>query len=84
MSLWSNLKDMYWDEIINRYTELRKTVLTIDNVKAIYHDVIDDVPEADYVAEKNRWGVVVSKAAFTDIISMLDKRLVWLDNEYFI
>lgn len=84
MSLWSNLKDMYWDEIINRYSELRKTVLTIDNVKAIYHDVIDEVPESDFVAESERWGVNVSKDAFTEIIAMLEKRFVWLDTEYFI
>jgi hypothetical protein len=84
MSLWSNLKDMYWDEIINRYSELRKTVLTIDNVKAIYHDVIDEVPESDFVAESERWGVNISKDAFTEIIAMLEKRFVWLDTEYFI
>lgn len=84
MSLWVNIKNMYWDEIVNRWCELRKTVLNTAYIKAVYKALADSIPDSDYSKENTRWGTSVSKNNFTTLLEKIDERLAWLDTNYFI
>lgn len=82
MSLWENFKSLYEDEIRNRYAYLRKNILSIETIQAMYEDIAKDIPLVDIALEKEKWGQCNVNSMNT-YISVLKKRLNWLDKEYF-
>lgn len=82
MSLWENFKSLYEDEIRNRYAYLRENILSIEIIQAMYEDIAKDIPLADIALEKVKWGQGNVNSMNT-YISVLKKRLDWLDKEYF-
>lgn len=82
MSLWENFKSLYEDEIRNRYAYLRKNILSIETIQAMYEDIAKDIPLVDIALEKEKWGQGNVNSMNT-YISILKKRLNWLDKEYF-
>lgn len=82
MSLWENFKSLYGDEIRNRYAYLRENILSIETIQAIYEDIAKDIPLVDIALEKEKWGQGNVNSMNT-YISILKKRLNWLDKEYF-
>lgn len=82
MSLWENFKSLYEDEIRNRYAYLRENILSIETIQAIYEDIAKDIPLVDIALEKEKWGQGNVNSMNT-YISILKKRLNWLDKEYF-
>lgn len=82
MSLWENFKSLYEDEIRNRYAYLRKNILSIETIQAMYEDIAKDIPLVDIALEKEKWGQGNVNSMNT-YISVLKKRLNWLDKEYF-
>lgn len=82
MSLWENFKSLYEDEIINRYAYLRENILSIETIQAMYEDIAKDIPLGDIALEKEKWGQGNVNSMDT-YISVLKKRLNWLDKEYF-
>lgn len=82
MSLWENFKSLYEDEIINRYAYLRENILSIETIQAMYEDIAKDIPLVDIALEKEKWGQGNVNSMNT-YISVLKKRLNWLDKEYF-
>lgn len=83
MSIYSNLFDIYKDEFINRYIELRKTYLNIENIKQIYNDLNKSIPETIIQQEIDMWQQNISIKSFEDRIKFLEKRFKYLDEEYF-
>ena len=83
MSLWENFKDAWWDEMINRYNELRRSVLTIPYITQVYKEVANNIPDEEYSKENNRWNKATTKKTFENLISYMELRLDWLDNEYY-
>lgn len=83
MSLWENIRDMFWDEIVNRWCNLRNSVLTIENVTKAYHQLTDQIPDSDYNDENTRWGSSASKIAGENLLTLIGQRLEWLDINYF-
>jgi len=81
MSLWENIKAEWWDEIINRYNELRRSVLTDDYIKAVYESVSNSIPKEIIKDESERWGTQI--VDFNEKYRLLLKRLEWLDNIYY-
>lgn len=81
MSLWHNFKNLYWDEITNRYAFLRETVLSREYIQTVYADIVDKIPDNDVESEK-KWGDI-NVIYMSDLIDILSLRLDWLDNEYF-
>lgn len=81
MSLWRNFKNLYWDEITNRYAFLRETVLSREYIQMVYADIVDKIPDNDVESEK-KWGDI-NVIYMSDLIDILSLRLDWLDNEYF-
>jgi hypothetical protein len=84
MSLWENIKDFYWDEIINRWCELRNTVLSDSYILDVYNGLTEDIPDSDFNNENIKWGTSVSKANGEILVEKIIKRLNWLDENYFI
>lgn len=82
MSLWENFKSLYEDEIRNRYAYLRENILSIETIQAMYEDIAKDIPLVDIALEKEKWGQGDVNSMNT-YISVLKKRLNWLDKEYF-
>lgn len=82
MSLWENFKSLYEDEIRNRYAYLRENILSIETIQAMYEDIAKDIPLVDIALEKGKWGQGNVNSMNT-YISILKKRLNWLDKEYF-
>lgn len=82
MSLWENFKSLYEDEIRNRYAYLRENILSIETIQAMYEDIAKDFPLVDIALEKEKWGQGNVNSMNT-YISILKKRLNWLDKEYF-
>lgn len=82
MSLWENFKSLYEDEIRNRYAYLRENILSIETIQAMYEDIAKDIPLVDIALEKEKWGKGNVNSMNT-YISVLKKRLNWLDKEYF-
>lgn len=81
MSIYQNLFDLYKDEITNRYIHLRKTYLTIENIRHIFEYVRDSIPEEAKYSEMVAWSFNIN--SFEERISFLEKRFKWLDEEYF-
>ena len=81
MYLWERIRDMYWDEIVNRYCYLRKTYLNIDTLKAICEDVVDNIPSSDFENESVRWNKQIT--SFYDNLDRLAMRFDFLDSEFF-
>lgn len=84
ISFWMNFKDLYWDEIINRYAYLRQEQLSIQKITNIYRSVIVGIPDEDVVEEREKWTNYANKKSFDGAIEYLEKRLTWLDENYFI
>ena len=82
MSLWENFKSLYEDEIRNRYAYLRENILSIETIQAMYEDIAKDIPLGDIALEKEKWGQG-DVNSMNNYISVLQKRLNWLDKEYF-
>lgn len=82
LSLWNNFKDAYWDEICNRYAELRNTILTGGYIYQLYHSIVDNIPDDDYTLESAKWGDS-NKTYFIKKIDALVLRLNWLDKQLF-
>ena len=80
--IWYDLKDIFWDEIINRYSELRSSVLSDGYVSALIESC-DTIPEGDRILEKNKWGWDITDS-IKDLKRTLLARLDWLDKNYFI
>lgn len=83
MSLWRNLRDIYWDDMVNRYCELRKTYLSLDYIRSVYEDIAKNIPTSDFDNERTKWGSKSRPNSFEDELSFLAERIQWLDESYF-
>ena len=84
MSFWTTFKDMFWDSMVNRYKELRTTVLTPKRMLLVYHALTDSIPDSDYTLESQKWSVSVTRSNFNSFFEKFNQRLNWLDNNYFL
>lgn len=84
VSLWNNFIELYWDEIVNRYCELRRTVLTTEYIESLYNAIVDNIPDEDYADENTKWDRNTSKNLFYNIYKpFIESRFQWLDEYYF-
>ena len=81
-SLWKKIGEEYKDSIINRYAELRRTVLSDSNMKSIYISYIESIPNSIIRKEIKRWGNG-NPNNFINIYNFIKRRLNWLDNTLF-
>jgi len=82
-TLWESLKELYWDEIINRYSYLKNTFLNTDALKELYTYYSKNIPKQDLTREKQKWGQNIDISVFESvIIPFMENRFNWLD-KYF-
>ena len=81
--LWEKIYINFYDKVVERYQELRKTALSIENIKAQFGDFFAKIPEVAYEAERAKWTGVPSNDKsidhFNQIITFAIKRLEKMD-----
>ena len=82
IGFWEKFTAEYKDYIINRYAQLRKSVLTIENIRSIYMSYVGGIEETIIQDEKRRWGGEPI-LGFENVIKYIESRLNYLDNHYF-
>ena len=83
-NLWTKIWTNYHDEVVARYTELRKGALSLSNINEKFSTFFDSIPDMLYEAESNKWTGVPSQASNneTQIMSWATTRARTMD-EYF-
>lgn len=56
-TIWLKLKELFWDEICERYSALRKTVLNVGNFNLIISDLQSNIDYSDFKKGVDKWGV---------------------------
>lgn len=56
-TVWIKLKELYWNEICDRYKELRQTVLNLGNFNMIVSDIQSNIDYSDFEEGVKKWGV---------------------------
>ena len=83
-SLWQHIRDLYWDEMVNRYCELRNSVLNENFIDYLWTTSVNQIPDEDYTLENNRWETYTSKARGEELLNKIKERLTWLDENYYL
>lgn len=78
---WSRFRDVFWNEICDRYKELRKDILTTKNINKEIDLFYNSISKESFEKENDRWenipGFDVSQMK-----EFVSKRFIYLD-EYF-
>ena len=53
--LWQRLEKLFPNELADRYFDLRKDMLTIENIQAKFENFTNTIPIRSFEKEKNRW-----------------------------
>ena len=56
-TVWLKLKELFWDEICERYNALRNTVLNVGNFNLIISDLQSNIDYSDFKKGVDKWGV---------------------------
>lgn len=56
-TVWLKLKELFWDEICERYNTLRNTVLNVGNFNLIISDLQSNIDYSDFKKGVDKWGV---------------------------
>ena len=56
-TVWLKLKELFWDEICERYSALRNTVLNVGNFNRIISDLQSNIDYSDFKKGVDKWGV---------------------------
>lgn len=87
VKLWINrlfyrMENCFEEDLIERYFELRKSVLTRDHVLEEFNAFNAMIPADSFEKEKNRWGSEIPGYDYLQIEEYLDTVLPILDDKY--
>lgn len=78
-TVWIKLASTYWNEICERYWELRKTVFTIGNFTMLVNELQSSIDYGDFENGVSKWGVrnkdmTIGKLSsiFSELITIFD------------
>lgn len=78
-TVWIKLASIYWNEICERYWELRKTVFTISNFTMVVNELQSSIDYGDFENGVSKWGVrnkdmTIGKLSsiFSELITIFD------------
>ena len=80
--VWKKLYNLYFDEIKDRYWELRKSILNEEHLSNILISLQSAVPYSDWKLEKNKWEGSVAINNNANINWILKNRFSSLDVEF--
>lgn len=73
-NLWNKLKSNFPNELANRYYELRKSILSKENIMSEFNNFYNSIPEETWNKENSRWKNIPGYG-LEQISSFLDTRL---------
>ena len=81
---WNKIKVAYAADLKARYVELRKEILTVNNVRKVIHDLSSKFTVEMYAAEFEKWTTLPSKeiTSINQIQNWVAARLQYMDNKY--
>lgn len=84
MLLWDRLLNIFSEEIAARYWELRKGILSDKNIKKMFNDFMNSIPDDVWAEELKRWPDIPSAdiTSLDQIGQFMAERTVLLDNFY--
>lgn len=80
--IWPKLKDLWWDDIVSRYRDLRHEIFRMDVIKKIVFDLKQGMSTDDFENEIVKWKNV-NDPNFAVTLNLIEKRLEFCDG-YFI
>ena len=80
--LFYRLESCFGDEIVERYLELRKDILTKEHVMAEFEALERMIPEETFEKEQTRWGAEIPGYGYDQIEAYLDTIIPRLDRKY--
>ncbi len=80
-NLWKKLYINFYDQIVERYWELRQSVYTVEHITERFTDFFDKIPDIVRIAEKSKWTGVPTQNIdhLAQIIDFASKRLDAMD-----
>ena len=81
-SLWRNFMRLYWDEICDRYQELRKSVISKEYICSFVQNLLRTIQYQDYELEMEKWNNHGS-GTLNENLNWIKARIDWLDS-YFV
>lgn len=78
--LWKRFVGVYWEDIVERYWELRSTILNYSHVIGIVNKLQSSIPFSDFDKEMNRWDSVNYTDATKIMLGNFQDLLVHFDN----
>lgn len=81
---WNKIKVAYAADLKARYVELRKEILTVNNVRKVIQDLSSKFTVEMYAAEFEKWTTLPSKeiTSINQIQNWVAARLQYMDNKY--
>jgi len=76
--LWKRMIENYPNEIAERYFELRKDILTKENIMKLFNDFKNSIPQETFNKENNRWSNIPGYD-LSQIEEFLDVRIPLID-----
>ena len=80
-SLWRNIRDFYWEEICNRYKDLRGSVIREDYIIPFMQNLIRNIPYSDYKLEMTKWDNR-GTGTLAENIAWIKTRINWMDSYF--
>lgn len=78
INLWRKLESNFSDEISTRWTELRKNILTKNNVMSIFYEFYNNIPTSSLNSDVSKWSDM-PYFEIANVGSFLDVRIVTMD-----
>lgn len=79
--LWERFNKLFRDKIVERYSELRKNIITKDYIMGLFESFKSTIPETLYEKDRERWPNSCS-LDYDQIEEYLDYKLPYLDEYY--
>ena len=79
--LWERFNKLFRDKIVERYSELRKNIITKDYIMGLFESFKSTIPETLYEKDRERWPDAPG-LDYAQIEEYLDYKLPYLDEYY--
>lgn len=81
-NLFKRMEECFSDELSQRYFELRKEILTKENIISKFEQFEDSIPQETFDKETKRWGSEIPGFDIAQIAEYLDSVICRLDQKY--
>jgi hypothetical protein len=84
VTFWNRLLDAWWDDIVDRYKELREAVLTTETFTKCVMSISRAINQSDYEDEISQWGKegVDYSGATKSLIDNFNTSIAYFDSYY--